>query len=190
MTRDPTAPSTFPSAVEATAPELAVPVWLLDVDGVINANRPEWGAAPRQATAYTPSGSWKLRWAPALVAQIRAWHREGRVEVRWATTWCPDAGQLEHLWGLPPLHRCLSDDEAADRQLASAAKLRAALAVVELEGRPLIWTDDDAIPTEGPELDRLRDAPQLTLLLAPQQNRGLSRQHVEDIASFLDECVE
>ena len=167
-------------------PERHVPVWLLDVDGVINASRPGWGAPPRQATGYAFDQAWQLRWAPALVAQIRAWHREARVEVRWATTWCPYVGQLERLWALPPLRRCLTESESAGRGTATAAKLRAALAVLETEGRPLIWSDDDAIPSQGEDLRRLRGAPVPALLIAPRPSEGLTRQHVERISAFLD----
>lgn len=64
------------------------PVWLLDVDGVINASRPGWGAAPHHGTATAAGMSFRIRWAPALAKRIRALHESGRVEIRWCSTWC------------------------------------------------------------------------------------------------------
>jgi len=55
------------------------PVWLLDVDGVINVARPGWGAAPRSGNAYSAGQAYRMRWAPALVERIRALHRAGSV---------------------------------------------------------------------------------------------------------------
>ncbi|GGL41836.1 hypothetical protein GCM10014719_48880 [Planomonospora parontospora subsp. antibiotica] len=62
------------------------PVWLLDVDGVINVARPGWGDAPRSGTAYSGGGAYRMRWAPALIDRIRALHRAGGVEIRWCSS--------------------------------------------------------------------------------------------------------
>jgi hypothetical protein len=43
---------------------------LLDVDGVLNADRPGWSAAPGRATVYADT-AYPLRWAPALLRRIR-----------------------------------------------------------------------------------------------------------------------
>lgn len=48
------------------------PVWLLDVDGVINATRPGWGSPPRQASVYADGDDWPMRWAPALIDAARS----------------------------------------------------------------------------------------------------------------------
>src|SRR5262249_22069995 len=71
------------------------PVWLLDVDGVINAGSPGWGGAPRTGNAYSSGMEFRIRWAPPLVARIRALHDRGAAEIRWCSTWCCDADQLE-----------------------------------------------------------------------------------------------
>src|SRR5690348_3934124 len=42
-------------------------VWLLDVDGVLNANRPGWGGPPRGGNAQSGGDLFRIRWAPALV---------------------------------------------------------------------------------------------------------------------------
>ncbi|KUL32677.1 hypothetical protein [Actinoplanes awajinensis] len=47
----------------------AAPVWLLDVDGVLNANRPGWSAAPRRGMAYAGGTGFLMRWAPARLGR-------------------------------------------------------------------------------------------------------------------------
>ncbi len=63
------------------------PVWLLDVDGVINVPRPGWNAAPRSGNACSAGTAFRIRWAPALLDRIRALHHTGSVEIRWCSTW-------------------------------------------------------------------------------------------------------
>jgi hypothetical protein len=62
------------------------PVWLLDVDGVINGTgRAGWQQAPRAGTAFASGIGYRMRWAPQLIAGIRA--LLPHVDVSWATTW-------------------------------------------------------------------------------------------------------
>ncbi|MGX6608311.1 hypothetical protein ACWKSP_40275 [Micromonosporaceae bacterium Da 78-11] len=153
------------------------PVWLLDVDGVLNATRPGWSAAPRNGTAYGDGYPYRLRWAPALISRIRALHNAGSVTVRW----CADADQVERLFALPRLERAWTDP--ISHGAAPAAKLAAASAVLD-QGYRLIWTDDDAVPTSGPVHDELV-ATGRALLIAPLPNRGLQPEHLDMIEAFL-----
>lgn len=158
------------------------PVWLLDVDGVVNATRAGWSAAPHSGEVFAQGIWWKFRWAPPLVAFIRDTVERGRAEVRWATTWIQHTRELEALFSLPELPAAFT--EPADGGFPNG-KLQAALTVVEQEHRPLIWTDDDAIPQLGPFRSRLDQAPHGSLLIAPKPNRGLRPEHVEQIDAFL-----
>lgn len=156
---------------------MAEVTWLLDVDGVINAARPGWGAAPRRGHAYAIGREWRIRWAPALATRIREIHAAGVVEVVWATTWCPDADQIERLLRLPPLRRAWTDH----RHGPAARDAKFAAALTELEaGRRLVWTDDEAIPTDPDRLAQLDGA----LLIAPEPGRGLQPADVDAIVAF------
>jgi len=157
------------------------PVWLLDVDGVINVTRPGWGAAPHSGTAHSAGYPYRLRWAPALIARIRALHTAGSVTIRWCSTWCADAAQIERLFGLPRLERCWTDPISSTA--AAHAKLAAARAVLD-QGRRLIWTDDEVAPTCGPVRDELTRSGR-SLLIAPTPNRGLQPEHLETIEEFV-----
>ena len=168
-----------------TFPPDCRPVWLLDVDGVLNAARPGWDEDPSQGQAYVDGVEYLLRWAPGLARRVTALSTTGTVEVRWATTWVDHILQVERLLRLPSLStafRGLSSDAPVD---PAALKLQAALNVVEVEQRPLIWTDDDAIPGMGPLLERIHDAGVPVLLLAPHTRHGLQPDDLDQIDDFV-----
>lgn len=170
------------------------PVWLLDVDGVVNAatKKPDRSVWPADAWIHTHATSNGHRW-PILVAQpvvdfIRDVHEQGRAEIRWHTTWQEDANCLADILGLPTLP--VQDapeygDYFAERR-NGWWKLPAALRVVEGEGRPLVWTDDDACPFDLPRAARARlEHTQPTLIVTPSPNSGLTRKHLRKIDAFL-----
>jgi len=160
------------------------PVWLLDVDGVLNASRPSWGTAPVRRSIWSPTDqtSYPMSWAPSLISRIRTLHDDGTVELRWCTTWCPDAGQLEELWDLPALERALTADPMPRGANCWPLKLEAAQDVLA-DGRRLIWTDDEALPRPGPARDDLI-AGGLALLIAPRPQHGLRPEDLDRIESF------
>lgn len=160
------------------------PVWLLDVDGVINANRPGWGAPPRRESVWSPTDrqSYLLRWAPALIDRIRDLHARGAVEVRWCTTWCHEASILENLWRLPVLARAITVSPMPRGSDCWPHKIAAAQAVLDA-GRRLIWTDDEAIPA-GFHDPRSGDRP----ALQPRSPAGRHRLH-RSFLILLRRCV-
>ncbi|AVT39407.1 hypothetical protein [Plantactinospora sp. BB1] len=160
------------------------PVWLLDVDGVINARSPQWGRAPRRADVWSHADrcEYPMRWAGALVDRIRRLHESGVVEVRWCSTWCPEADLLERLWRLPVLDRALLCDPVPAGELGWPVKLAAAHAVLAA-GRTLVWTDDEAIPDRDRLLDRAV-ARGHALLIAPDPGRGLRPADLDAIETF------
>jgi hypothetical protein len=161
------------------------PVWLLDVDGVLNAPRPGWRSRPRSGHAYSDGFGYSMRFAPPLMQRLVALHKTGRVEVRWSTTWVDDIEQVRLLMGLPnwPCAFSLNGTEAVDE-----AKYLAALDVVRSERRPLIWTDDDVVPRNGSHAARaLHEHGPAVLLIRPDPARGLQPHHVDEIESFVEE---
>ena len=157
------------------------PVWLLDVDGVLNARRPGWSEDPRQGVAWADDGAWQMRWSPTLIKQIRDIDSSCEVEIVWATTWCPWIDGLEELFGLSG-SRCAFGRAELAAKPDNRVKLEAALAVLA-SSRELIWTDDAAIPSSGVELDILVGAG--SLLIRPDQDRGLQPTHLESIRAWL-----
>ena len=161
------------------------PVWLLDVDGVLNVARPGWGAPPRNGIAHFGGVEFHMRWAPALVAEIIRLHRSDQVEVRWATTWANHITQVEGLLRLPSFPVAFNTPEDDPAVKAPALKLETALDILEREARPLIWTDDDAIPHAPALLNRLA-APGIPVLLVRTDPRvGLQPEDLAAIEQFL-----
>lgn len=157
------------------------PVWLLDVDGVLNASKPGWGGPPRK----TSVAGLTIRWAPPLVARICALHDAGAVEVRWSTTWC---GYPDQLADLGALFRLDLESAFGDRPMSKTwadLKVEAALSVLA-EGRRLVWTDDDEVDAARrlfPEL-AAAEAAGIALLIAPRSNRGLQPEDLDLIETF------
>lgn len=134
------------------------PVWLLDIDGVINAvaEQPDssvWPAARWVHASATCTGvEWPLLAARPVLEFIRKVHRSGRAEIRWHTTWQHEAAGVARALGLPDFPvQPVPELAAYQHQLVGGAaptgpawwKLPAAQRVVG-EGRALVWTDDDA----------------------------------------------
>jgi hypothetical protein len=180
------------------------PVWLLDIDGVINAisTRPDRKVWPVDqwvtGTATADGIDWPILAAQPVLDFVREAHESGRAEVRWHTTWQHDAGNLAKLLNLPDfaVQEC---PEFAEREQRLAGlsptavgsgwwKYPAAERVVRIEGRALVWSDDDAewelrAHHNGDGLSRF--AP--TLIGSPRTHIGLTRKHLRDIDVFLAE---
>ncbi|MEV6964852.1 hypothetical protein AB0M47_07010 [Hamadaea sp. NPDC051192] len=156
------------------------PVWLLDVDGVINTRRPLWGPQLHRGIVHSDDDDYPLHWAPRLITGIRRIHATGTIDIQWCTTWCAEADKLEQLLGLPPLGIAL--ETAALTDDADAAKLTAARRILA-DGRRLVWTDDTAIPHE-PTLVRELTARGQGLLIRPHPRRGLRPVDLARIARF------
>jgi hypothetical protein len=157
------------------------PIWLLDIDGVINANKPGWSAAPRK----TNCAGLTIRWAPKLITRIFNLHHTGTVDVRWSSTWCGYPDQLAELQFRLGLHLKPAFGDRAASKTWGDEKVEAALEVLR-EGRRLVWTDDDEVDA-GRELFPLLARAEKggrALLIAPQSNRGLQPEHLDAIEAF------
>lgn len=160
-----------------------LPVWLLDVDGVINVDSPQWGQKLATGRATALGHAYGLRWAPKLIDAIRDIHTSGLAEVTWCTTWCAWADQLETLWDLPKFNRAFTDEDSRYTR-TRRLKMKSALGVIKV-GRPLIWTDDDAFMLHGLRFDELtRD--RRSLLIKPYPTTGLKPRHIDDIRKFCE----
>lgn len=157
------------------------PVWLLDVDGVINVDQPSaWGVKSEKAQVeISETERYEMRWAPPLITEIRKIHVGDLAQVMWCSTWCQWASKLEMLWRLPRFDRAFEIHDGY-RQMREH-KVKAARSVLA-SGRPLIWTDDDAFPTRPSELSEFRGSD--TLLIAPNPIMGLKPQHIATIRAF------
>ena len=185
-----------------TVPDAAPPVWLLDVDGVINAvaRRPDTDVWPPQAWSARRVTALDGRTWPILTAQpvldfLCAVHGAGRAEIRWHTTWQRSAvarlGPALDLpeWPVaeaPEFTRFEDSGYDAGTSLDQWWKSGAAERVLGQEGRRLVWTDDDlAAGRSLPAVQRVL-AHDSVCLLSPRPDAGLSPADLAVIEQFLD----
>lgn len=169
------------------------PVWLLDIDGVVNAlaREPVCGSWPPEQWAQHVvradiPGSGRML-LPIFVAQpvldfVTAVHASGAAEVVWHSTWREAAvTDLAPVLGLPRFPVSVAPEWTA-RPRDVWWKLPAAQRVVA-SGRRLVWTDDDiaVVPDQVAELAARAD----TLLISPDPVTGLIPEQLSAIADFL-----
>jgi hypothetical protein len=160
-----------------------VPVWLLDVDGVLNVDATQWREPLVESRVWLAPKNrhYTIKYAQPLLNYIREVHESGCVELRWCTTWCLDPTGLEKLWGLPQLTR--EPIAGLNGWAAIVAKTHAAKRVIE-SGRRLIWTDDSVVPKFRDQVEKIARDGQC-LLIGPYSRYGLGIAHVQEIESFI-----
>lgn len=165
------------------------PVWLLDVDGVVNAatRNPDPSVWPRDQWAALRVHKLPILVARPVVDFIAAVHEAGTAEIRWHTTWQDGAHELADAIGLPtfpiadaPEYRTWDLDRAAGWWKRPAAER-----VLTVEGRPLVWTDDDITWSLGRRGQDEMRALGPALLVGPNERTGLTPKHLRWIGDFL-----
>lgn len=167
------------------------PVWLLDLDGVVNAASRTFPthAWPRQAwrqiEAEDEEGlTWPIKAAGPVIDFIRAVHESGRAEIRWHSTWQEYSLNVGRLLGLPDF----GVQEAPEYKEFDADrwwKTPAARRVLGGEGRDLLWTDDDADRELAPDERAELAAMGRLLIVCPDSKTGLCGRHLRRIDEFL-----
>lgn len=165
------------------------PLWLLDVDGVINAVTHEPPDGYVQADVPDGRGrTWPITYRKDVIDFIGQLHETNLVEVRWLTTWCESARDfLAPALGLPEFQVEGSDDHLNPAHYRTWWKSVTAqrLAAQEPE-RPLIWTDDDlAYSIRNRDVDWLDDWSGLRCLITTNTSTGLTDDELEQILGFL-----
>ena len=174
------------------------PVWLLDIDGVLNAlesapARAAWPDAEFIETAALSAHDfeWPLFVAVPVLDFLRRVHDEGRAEILWHSAWQEYSVNVGVALDLPTwaVLDCpeFAEDEAPIAQPLTWHhrpwwKLPAAQRAVA-SGRPLLWTDDDAWRQLGS-----LDTPswcQRALIIAPDEDTGLTPDHLRAIDEWL-----
>ena len=163
------------------------PIWLLDVDGVINANgwtRRESDFWPKESVRHEliSLNQWQryhIFVAEGLIEFINEMQGSGKVEIVWATTWLDQANtHLAPAFGLPLLEvgaRPIGTDDGNYKHRAAREAIAA--------GRSVIWTDDVEINDVMREeflASGLRH-----LLIAPDEVYGLTPADCAKIREFV-----
>ena len=165
------------------------PVLLLDVDGVLNAVRPDLPEGWQRGRF----NGYVLSWDPTVVARLRAMHESGRVELQWLTTWTEMADRLladplQLPRGLRTHSRELLPTGYGGALGAASGwwKLAAAQGVAEAEpGRRIVWVDDD-LTDQAADTSEWLAANGQVLVVAPDYQRGLTHEELDRIEAWLD----
>ena len=183
------------------------PIWLLDVDGVLNAlpwrGATDWTglpskswddylvghASPDPADADRgPKGGYTITYSPELMRRIRELHESGAVEVRWLTTWGRGANlELRELLDLPEFVVAGEPDVLSGFAGAPAHrwwKFDDARRVREAEpDRPIIWTDDDLVHvSEACEWAKAEGV----FAISTDDTRGITPVDFDNIVAFIE----
>jgi hypothetical protein len=181
-----------------TSPATA-PVWLLDIDGVINVlgrevpttwPRSEWV----QRVIFAPVPERGVVGLPVLAARpvldfVRRVHAAGRAEIRWHTTWRTAA--VTHFAPVLGLPGCAMSIATEWRE--PEAPLWWKVPAVQREtarGRRVLWIDDEIdAHREGPPATAAAitalDTDPYAVLVSPDRDRGLTPADLERLAALL-----
>lgn len=179
------------------------PIWLLDVDGVLNAvvgYRKEYPATWRNWEQQV-LGGFTITWSPDLMERINKLLADDLVEIRWLTTWREEANaHLITPFGLTEMAVCPDEDlgrcqlNLDDEWSPHEGKLSSytwwkfpAARFQHLEGRPLIWTDDDL--QFEPNATKWVAEVDNVLAISPDTAVGLTPGDLDRIEAFCKECL-
>lgn len=176
---------------------MAAPVWLLDIDGVVNAatmkpDRNVWPADQwRELKVDVRGHRLRVLVADPVLAFVRQVHDEQLAEIRWHTTWQDDAAAFAQACDLPhlPVQDC-PEFSRLDRT-RRWFKLAAAERILMHECRDLLWTDDDLaweMRRAGARAVTLMRQVARIELISPSPLTGLTPKHLRKIETFLTDC--
>ena len=172
------------------------PIWLMDVDGVLNDWR--FGQVANDWTRFEAASGWSITYSKSILQRIISLHESGVVEVKWLTTWCNRANaELREEFGfaedLDVLGTPQYKAEAQDYRLMRSRnesdrkfgwwKLNAVDEFVkENSDQRIIWTDDDIADDRETKVF-LKDNPQI---FAVSPSPFLSHNDLDTIESWIN----
>lgn len=161
----------------------AQPVWLLDIDGVLNPATVDRNVWPSWRSEYVGEVMAGFTIATDVLAALHSVHASGRVEIRWCTTWQEDAVAIGAAFGLPRWkveQLPMTCGGAWSKHVVAARVLR------EHAERVVVWTDDEITHRA-----RTESAVAATLTarqmhaLAPDPTRGLTPDDLDAVLGWL-----
>lgn len=175
---------------------MSKPVWLLDLDGVVNAcprlpdPPPACWPADQWIQAEVKNGHSDVAW-PILAARpvlhfIAAVHAVGQAEVRWHSTWQEEANLVSDALGLPHFEAEPAPEyERWNKSARGWWKVPAVQRASARTGGNLIWTDDEAAYPKLERKDRLALRNAGVLIVAPSASMGLTQGNLDKITFYL-----
>jgi len=171
-------------------------IWLLDLDGVINAcprnpdpppgiwQRSEWVSV--EVGNRHSNTSWPILASSAVIDFIRNVHETGLAEIRWHSTWQDEANKVGVALGLPEFEvEYAPEVNEAPRPGSWWWNLPAAQRALARSGGHLVWTDDDACHPDLSKDERKLFRNSGALIVAPNPAQGLAPANLHRIRHYL-----
>ncbi len=175
---------------------MARPIWLLDIDGVLNT----WPRTPVHAhnefqehvvCDLSTGKDFRLVIAQPVIDFINEMWASGDVDLRWHTTWQKSSIEVAKAFGIAldiPVQEAPEFDRWRQRtEGAGWWKMAAGQRILDSTDVPVIWTDDDLgvywieqMKKAGTKLDRL-------VKICPDPGTGLSKAHMAKIEHIIDD---
>lgn len=155
----------------------------LDVDGVINADYPQWDQPRSEGHAYSNGQAWVIHWSPAMVEALSALD----LNLIWTTTWEADAPRsIGPLIGYGESGSVLYPIQGTTyrrfRDASMVWKYEAMRAMYpEDSAQRFVWLDDE-ITNE--QIEWAASVGGLAISIDP--DRGIQRSDIEKIKEYLD----
>lgn len=181
--------------------EKQLPIWWLDIDGVINAfpkRQKTYNLSWNGANCPVPDEEdgivrvFPITWRTEVVDFINGIHRDGLAEIRWLTTWGNYArthfAPLVGLDDFPVIDYKPPASGAPENVvwLPTWWKLGVLRKTPDIEQRRFIFTDDD-LGKESKAIIRRDIAGDEPLLLTPLASKGLEDHHLKRIRDYLEQ---
>lgn len=160
------------------------PLWLMDVDGVLNSFGPPAGYVPDPKFRTFMSGNgYSITYDTTILKRLADLHTQERVEIRWLTTWGEEAdAHLAEEFGLP---RGLKVEATMPfREKDGWWKLVAAMAAYE-RGDRIVWTDDDIIYEFDAQRWLTGADPKQIVWFAPDTHIGITHEFIDRVEAWL-----
>jgi hypothetical protein len=172
---------------------MAKPIWLLDIDGVINSvtSTPATDVWPDwiRTVARDNHRTWPIQTATAVRDFITRIHTEGLAEIRWHTTWQKFAPRVGKAVGLPEFPVQEVGDEYDPWRYRYSEWKPPAVFRVAATGVPVLWTDDDIAHITTAD-QRVKLTEMGVHLVEPDSWLGLQQRDLDSIEEFLQTCRE
>lgn len=164
----------------------SVPVWLCDIDGVLNAvtSKPDSNVWPRDTWRTDVVAGFRLHVAQPVIDFVCHVHDIGAAEVRWHTTWQNSAHEFAKAFGFPELS-VQHAPEAENFDSPTWWKKPAVFRVLYGENRRLIWTDDEIKWMLHENYITSNFNNEGALIISPTERVGLTKKHVKRISEYL-----
>ena len=171
-----------------------IPVWLLDVDNVINVPPPySYDSGNNVKKRYKNHPEWiktvihdfQIMYATAVVDFINDVSRQGLVKIKWTTSW-GEYVVSEFAPGVGLDTFAVTDVKGSEFIYPHSKWWKYLGAKQAAEQGPFIWTDDDI--SKEAKLSVLAVGEKHGhdgVVIAPARSRGLEQPHLDEIMDFL-----